>query len=142
MRLWLFMIALVISTLNYANAGVSTEQAFDVTGTIVDWTGQIIRQYRQAEDTCFDLQNPDNKPNKFKTCVFGYYDPAQFGSGKWLSVKGILQPGNPGAEALLLGAEISLIQPPLPPRRYEADPWYNPRYDPFFRPHRYMYYYW
>lgn len=141
MRLWIFMIALVISTPNYANAGEGAEQPLDMTGAVVDWTGQIIRQYRNAEDTCFDLQSPDHKPGRFKTCVFGYYDPAQFGSGKWLTVKGILQPGNSSDVALVLGAKISLTQPPLPPRRYAPDPWYNPGYDPFFHPHR-LYQYW
>lgn len=141
MRLWIFLIAMVISTFNYAHAGEGPEPALDITGTVVDWTGQIIRQYRHAEDTCFELQNPDNQPDKFKTCVFGYYDPVQFGNGKWLRVKGILQPENADVAAQVSGAEISLIQPPLP-RRYEVDPWYNHGYDPFFRPYRYMYYYW
>ena len=132
MRLWLFLIALALTQNSYAE--------FDVSGATVEWIGKITRQYRSGDDTCFELQRHQLNPSKFKTCVYGYYDPLQFGADKWLKVIGILQPANADVLPLVLGAQVSLTSAPLPPRRYDRDPWYNPRYDPFFD--AYHPYYW
>ncbi|ARU32132.1 hypothetical protein CAP31_10850 [Sulfuriferula sp. AH1] len=132
MRLWVFLLALIISHSSHAG--------FDPSGEAVEWAGQIVSQYRSGDDTCFELQRHQASPNKFKTCVFGYYDPAQFGPGKWLKVAGTLQPRAADTLPLVLGAQVTLIPAPLPPRRYYGDPWYNPYHDPFFDP--YHPYYW
>ena len=132
MRLWLIITALLITQNSYAE--------FDPSGAVVEWTGKITRQYRSGDDTCFELQRHNASPATFKTCVFGYYDPAQFSAGKWLKVSGTLQPANADTLPLVLGAQVSLTSAPLPPHRYYRDPWYNPYHDPFFNPyHPYPY---
>ena len=132
MRLRLFVIALLLTQYSYAD--------FDPSGAVIEWSGKITSQYRSGDDTCFELQRHQANPNKFKTCVFGYYAPTQFGVGKWLKVTGTLQPANTDTLPLVLGAQVSLTSAPLPPRRHYQDPWYNDRYDPFFNPYRP--YYW
>lgn len=112
MRLWLFVLGCTFISAARAD--------FDPGGPAVDWTGQIVSTYRAGEDTCFELQKSGNtpeqaSPDKFKTCVFGYYDPAKFGPGQWLEVKGILQPANADKLALILGAHATLTDAPMPP---------------------------
>ncbi|MDR3391786.1 MAG: hypothetical protein P4L77_08620 [Sulfuriferula sp.] len=133
MRLWLFICFICIYHFSYAATANSTLPDFDPSGAVVEWTGKIIRQYRSGDDTCFELQRHAANPDKFKTCVYGYYDPAQFGAGNWLKVMGTLQPEHADALPLVLGAQVSLTSAPLP-RRYYRDPWYNPHYDPFYDP--------
>lgn len=132
MRLWVFLLALILSHSSLAE--------FDPSGEVVEWTGQIVSQYRSGDDTCFELQRHQVSQGKFKTCVFGYFDPVQFGPGKWLKVAGTLQPRTADTLPLVLGAQVTLIPAPLPRRRYYGDPWYNPYHDPFFDP--YHPYYW
>ncbi|MHB1677454.1 MAG: hypothetical protein ACYCSS_07945 [Sulfuriferula sp.] len=120
MRLWLFILGFWYCTAAYAE--------FDPSGAPVDWIGQIITQYRAGEDTCFELQKSQDSqnqasPEKFKTCVFGYYDPAQFGAGQWLEVKGILQPADADKLPLILGAHATLTDAPLPDYPIYMDTW-------------------
>ena len=145
MRPWLFMLGVFFCTAVHAD--------FDPSGPAVDWTGQITTQYRAGDDTCFELQKSSattdqTVPDKFKTCAFGYYDPAQFGAGQWLQVKGILQPNAAEPLPLVLGAQVRLTDDPLEQRYMDNygpwdEPWGGPwggglwispyPYQPFFR---------
>ncbi len=122
MRLRLFIFAL-LSCAAYADN--------DITGNAVVWSGQITQQYREGDNTCFELNRRNAMPAKFKTCVYGYYDATQYGMGKWLKVTGLLQIDT--SPPMITAAQISLTDAPLPPHRYRPDygyPRYNP-YDPF-----------
>lgn len=140
MRLLLTILALTIPFSACAATDSTPSPAFDPTGKVVEWRGKVTKLYRSADDTCFELQRHEANPGKFKTCVYGYYDDAEFGAGKWLKVVGTLQPEQADNLPLVLAAQVSLTSAPLPPRRFYRDPWYNPGYDPFFHPYRP--YYW
>ena len=125
MRLRLFIFALISACTAHADV--------DITGSAVDWQGQITQQYRDGDDTCFELLRPNANPNKFKTCVYGYYDATQYGVGKWLKVAGLLQTNT--MPVTLTAAQVSLTDAPPPLRRHYPNygyPRYNP-YDPFYR---------
>ncbi len=125
MRLRLFIIALIFAYPAHADV--------EITGSAVEWRGQITQQYRVGDDTCFELQRNNLSPAKFKTCVYGYYDATQYGAGKWLKVAGLLHTNT--TPVTINAAQITLTDPPLPPRRHYPDydyPRYNP-YDPFYR---------
>ncbi|HET9112621.1 MAG TPA: hypothetical protein VFN66_01980 [Burkholderiales bacterium] len=120
MRLWLFILGCTFISAARAD--------FDPGGDPVDWIGQIVTEYRSGEDTCFELKKSADTPNqaspdKFKTCVFGYYDPARFSPGQWLEVKGILQPANADKLPLILGAHATLTDAPMPYYPVYMDTW-------------------
>lgn len=105
---------------------------FDPTGPRVEWLGRIIAIYREDTDTCFELNGPYDAygtmqagaTGQFKTCAFGYFDPAKFAPGRWLKIIGTLQmnaqrTGSP----LVLGAKLVPTSRPLPsPPPYWHDP--------------------
>lgn len=106
---------------------------FDPTGPRVEWFGQITAHYRADTDTCFELNGPYDAygtlqagaTGQFRTCAFGYYDPAVYAPGRWLKITGTLQAGAVRTGLpLVLGAQLVLTSRPLPPPRpYWRDPW-------------------
>jgi hypothetical protein len=121
MRLSLFIFALL---------SINSLADTDLTGNPVEWRGQITQQYREGDNTCFELTR-NTPPRNFTTCVYGYYDATQYGAGKWLNVAGLLAANSTRISA----AQITLTDAPLPayrkPMGYGYPRYYQ--YDPFYR---------
>ncbi len=109
---------------------------FDPTGPRVEWLGRIIAIYREDTDTCFELNGPYDAygavragaTGQFKTCAFGYYDPAKFAAGRWLKIIGTLQKTAPHKNMpLVLSARLALTERPLL-LPYSGDTWCDPEY--------------
>jgi len=127
-RLWVLMIISGITTAAFAD--------FDPAGPAVDWTGQIVSQSPQNEDTCFTLRRSQqdtaqNMPETFKACAFGSYNASEFQSGHWLEVRGILQPKNSNNLPLVGAANAIPTQDPDMPVMYSDPMFYPAPFGPF-----------
>lgn len=124
--------------------------SLDLAGPAVEWIGEIAASLRDDGDTCFILRQTADESGHttlaaepFVACALGFFDPAIFGAGRELRVKGNLGPALPrriGGSVLnhpvVAGAFIELLPPRPryyygPPSRYYYDPFYYP-YRPYY----------
>jgi hypothetical protein len=130
-RLWVLMIISGITTTASAD--------FDPAGPSVDWTGQIVSQAPQNNDTCFTLRRSQqnatqNTPETFKACAFGSYNAREFQPGHWLEVRGILQPKNSDNLPCVGAANAIPTQDPDIPVAYPDPMFYPSPFGPFGAP--------
>lgn len=125
----------------------------DLSGPRVEWSGEIVRQVKDGDDTCFVLRRfslgsyylRGPKEEYFLACNPGPFADGKFAPGRELQVTGNLGApiprsigGQVFSDPLVAGAILS----PLPPRPYgywqgypyDPYPYHYPIYDPFWRP--------
>jgi starvation-inducible outer membrane lipoprotein len=132
-----------------AEASVPTREATlenDITGPTVEWVGMVEESLRDGDDTCFILRkvqpyiHSETARENFIACHLGSFDPAAFGAGRNLQVKGNLGAAIPrliGGQiyALPVIAAASIQLAIEHPKHNWPPPYYGPyNCDPFWYP--------
>lgn len=113
---------LLLIILNLFSLQALASNDFDPAGPSVDWLGQIVAQRLYHEDTCFTLRQSryatdKNQPEMFVACAFGYFNAPEYQTGRWLKIRGILQPQppQPPQQPLVGAAWVTPTNAPINP---------------------------
>lgn len=151
---WLAALAAVHADATAAPTRVQTLNQ-DLSGPRVEWSGEIVRQVKDGDDTCFVLRRfslgsyylRGPKEELFLACNPGPFADDKFATGRELQVTGNLGapiPRSIGGEVFSAPLVAGAILSPLPARPYGywqgypydpyPYPYHYPIYDPFWRP--------